>query len=240
MPPASHPPSTSSRPRAGVARFAPYACVALLVVFMLAGGLHARTPAGADTYRAAVRTVIESIPYKVGPAVGADVEPTRAAQLLLTPNKIFQRRYTDPSTGWGFSLLIVHCNDARDMRGHYPPNCYPRHGWQQDSAENASLPVDGVDQPAMCYRFSRNDEITARAMTIYDFFIIPDGGGSIFADMKKMGFAARSSEVGGLGVAQVQVVFDDDSSPAWRREMLEEIMPAITPTLRVVGQGVRP
>ncbi len=227
------------RTTTGLGRIAPFACIAVLASLMLAGGLQARTPAGADAYRARVRHAIEAIPYKIGPAVGSDVEPTRAAQLLLTPNKIFQRRYTDPSTGWAQSLMIVHCNDARDMRGHYPPNCYPAHGWNAESAETVGITLETQQADAMRYTFTRRDDLIDRRMTVLDFFVIPEGGGSVFADMKKMGRTARSSDVGGLGVAQVQIVFDEDSSPEWRERMVRESLAAIAPAIRVIGEGVR-
>jgi hypothetical protein len=225
--------------KSGLGRFAPYVCIAMLAGLFFAGGLQASTPKGADDYRARVRKAIDAIPYKIGPAVGSDVEPTRAAILLLSPNKIFQRRYVDPSTGWSQSLLIVHCKDVRDMTGHYPPNCYPAHGWRSQGAERAPIQLDGESAEAMVFRFSRPEEITDRRMIVFDFFIIPDEGGTIFADMEEMDRAARASKVGGLGVAQVQIVLDEDSSPQWRETMVRESLLAVAPAVKVIGQGVK-
>lgn len=225
--------------RAGIGRWAPYLCGVLLVALMLMGGLDARTPAGADEYRARVRKAIDSIPYKIGPAVGTDVEPTRAAILLLSPNKIFQRRYVDPVTGWSQSILIVHCKDVRDMTGHFPPNCYPAHGWKPDGAERVRVQAGAESVEAMVFRFAKQEAIVSHRMAVLDFFIIPEGGGTIFASMDEMERAARASPVGGLGVAQVQIVHDEDASPQWREHMVRETMQAIAPALRVIGQGVQ-
>jgi hypothetical protein len=229
--------STTDR-KNGLARFAPYLCGALLAGLMLMGGLDARTPPGAEDYRAQVRKAIDAIPYKIGPAVGTDVEPTRAAILLLSPNKIFQRRYVDPVTGWSQSLLIVHCKDVRDMTGHFPPNCYPAHGWRSEGAERARVQVNQEPTDAMVFRFSKQEEIVSHRMTVLNFFIIPEGGGTIFASMDEMERTARASPVGGLGVAQVQIVHDEDASPQWREHMVRETMQAIAPTLRIIGKGV--
>jgi hypothetical protein len=225
--------------KGGIARWSPYLCGVLLVALMLMGGLDARTPAGAEEYRAKVRQAIDAIPYKIGPAVGTDVEPTRAAILLLSPNKIFQRRYVDPVTGWSQSLLIVHCKDVRDMTGHFPPNCYPAHGWKPEGAERARVQLDGKDLEAMVFRFSKQEAVVSHRMAVLDFFIIPEGGGTIFASMDDMERAARPSPVGGLGVAQIQIVHDENASPQWREHMIHETMQAIAPALRVIGQGVQ-
>ena len=224
--------------KSGIARWAPYLCGALLAGLVLVGGLDARTPAGAEDYKARVRKAIDAIPYKIGPAVGTDVEPTRAAILLLSPNKIFQRRYVDPVTGWSQSLLIVHCKDVRDMTGHFPPNCYPAHGWSTAGAERTSVQLDQDVTDAMVFRFSKQEEIVSHRMTVVNFFIIPEGGGTIFASMEEMERTARASPVGGLGVAQVQIVHDEEASAQWREHMVRETMQAITPALRVIGKGV--
>ena len=50
------------------------------------------------------------------------------AQELLRPNAIFSRRFQRPGE-IGVHVLVVHCSDARDMIGHYPPICYPSSGW---------------------------------------------------------------------------------------------------------------
>jgi hypothetical protein len=223
----------------GLGRFGPYACAALLAGLFFAGGLEASTPQGAEEYRARVRRAIDEIPFKIGPAVGVDVEPTRAAILLLSPNKIFQRRYLDPTTGWSSTLLIVHCRDVRDMTGHYPPVCYPAHGWNLEAMEEAPIELNGDSAKAMAYRFAKREEILEHRMSVLDFFIIPDEGGSIFADMTAMERAARASKVGGLGVVQVQVVLDEDASPQWRDLMIRESLQAIAPAMKTIAQGVR-
>ncbi len=125
------------------ARIAPYVCAAVLCVFIVMGGISARRPSGTADYRARVKAAIEAIPYRIGPAVGTDSEPTEAAIRLLSPNKILERRYLDPSTGGAFSLLFVHCGDARDMNGHYPPVCYPAHGWKLGDTQPLNIEING-------------------------------------------------------------------------------------------------
>ena len=78
--------------------------------------------------KAEVAHAMQSIPMFIGRWVGQDKEVPKEAQKLLRPNAILSRIYTSAAspTTW---IVVVHCSDARDLDGHYPPKCYPAHGW---------------------------------------------------------------------------------------------------------------
>ena len=221
------------------ARSAPYICAAVLCALVVVGGISAGRPSGTNDYRARVRAALDAIPYKIGPAVGVDSEPTAAAVKLLSPNKIIERRYVDPGTGGSFTLLIVHCGDVRDMIGHYPPICYPAHGWKSAAAAPVDIELNGERARAFNYDFSRHDELFERRMSVLNFFVIPEQGATIFDDMKAVERASRSSEVGGLGVAQVQIVMGEDTNLQWREMVVRETLHAITPAVKAIAQGIK-
>jgi hypothetical protein len=229
---------TASRP-SPISRWAPLVSVGLLVGLLLTGGISARRPIGTDEYRARIRAALEAVPLKIGPAVGQEVEPTPAAVRLLSPNKILSRSYMDPGTGESFSLLVVHCGDVRDMEGHYPPNCYPANGWKLTGSEQVGIEVAGERANAKRYYFKRADELIERRMSVVDFFVIPEEGATLFDDMNAVERASRSSDLGGLGVAQVQIAFGGDVPQPWRDQIVRETLKALAPAVRAIAQGIK-
>ncbi len=221
------------------ARLAPYVCAAVLCAFIVMGGISARRPSGTADYRARVKTAIEAIPYRVGPAVGTDSEPTEAAIRLLSPNKILERRYLDPTTGGAFSLLVVHCGDARDMIGHYPPVCYPAHGWKLVGQHPLDIEINSEKACAIRYEFSRMDDLSEHRMSVIDFFVIPADGTAIYSEMNAVEYASRKSDVGGLGIAQVQIVMGEEATSKWSELVVRETLQAIAPAVRVISQGIK-
>src|SRR4051812_2381370 len=229
----------SNNRQSSITRAAPFMCAAILAGLLAMGGISAGRPYGTTEYRARCKAAIEAIPRKIGPAVGVDAPPTPAAQKLLSPNKILERRYFDPVTGAGFSLLIVHCGDVRDMIGHFPPVCYPAHGWKARDASRQELEVNGEHADAVRYDFSRTDDVLERRMSVFNFFVIPEEGATLFRDMDSVERASRSSETGGLGVAQVQIVIPEESGQQWQQTVVRETLAAISPALKTIAQGVK-
>lgn len=187
---------------------------------------------GSEEYFASVRAAIELIPYRIGDYIGDDAPPTPAAIKLLRPNKILQRRYVDPATGRHVSLLIVHCGDVRDMQGHYPPVCYPAHGWKMESAERATAPLGGQAMPAMSYLFSRSDKGLTQQMRILNFFVLPDG--RVLADDADLDKVSKSRAGAGLGSAQVQLVFSESIDASEQAALVERFARAVEPVVRAV------
>ncbi len=191
----------------------------------------------ADVFHASVRSSMESIPYKIGPWVGSDVEAAAAATRLLKPVKLMQRRYTDPSTGKSFNLLMVYCGDTRDMLGHYPPNCYPAHGWKARSVNAASFELAGSRFAATEYTFARSAVGVDQALDIFNFFVLPSGDARLVADMDAVNRASQQRTGVTLGAAQVQLLFTDHSTPAEQAEIRSLVLSAIEPTLETITAG---
>jgi len=216
-------------------RAAPIVAAVVLAALLAVGGIDAKTPEGVDEYHKAVREAVDRIPYRIGPWVGQDIETPPAAVKLLKPNTLMQRRYTDPATGENFNLLLVHCGDMRDMQGHYPPICYPAHGWTHLGAQMTYFDVGADRLPARSYRFEREVQGSQQRMAVIGFFVLPDG--TLAADIKDLNRRATNRSLTGLGAAQVQLVVDEMMSQERRREILEEIGRTIEPTIRVIARN---
>jgi len=216
---------------------APALSAALLVAMMAAAGASSVNPDRAEAYRAAVRRAAESIPYKVGRWVGRDVEAPPAAVKILRPNVLLQRRYTDPATGRAFSLLLVHTGDARDMLGHYPPKCYPAHGWVEVDRKDTSIALGAGSVPATEYSFTRTSDGFEQSMNVIGFFVVPGGPSDVVASYGEVTAAGRRRDRAGLGAAQIQLVSGGDLDAAERREIAAEFVQAIEPVIRIIAGG---
>jgi hypothetical protein len=218
----------------------PALTAAILAAMFIIGGTAADEPSGGPEYRERVREAIDAIPYRIGAWVGVDIEPTPAAVRLLTPNRILQRRYVNPKTGGSISLLIVHCRDARDMLGHFPPVCYPAHGWKQVGTQTVSMSIGGMSAPGAVYQFVQKADLTELRMEVIDFFVLPTDETSIVADMDSVERVARSPRSAGLGVAQIQIVFNSEMADDERVKVLREVLSALEPTVAAISRGVEP
>lgn len=217
------------------------ALLALAGVFAF-GGFLPRQIAGTDAYFQDVKSEIEALPYRIGRWVGQDAEVQEAATMLLRPNKILQRRYVDPLTQQTVSVLIVHCGDARDMNGHYPPVCYPAHGWLMQRRSQTSVPVGRALLPAMRYEFTWPDEtgagLRSDGMVVANLFVLPGMGGEVVLDMSAVERVARSAERAGLGAAQVQVITPASMPDDEREAVHREFFSALEPVIRTIRAGV--
>jgi hypothetical protein len=219
---------------------------AVLLSVLCLYGLGVRRPPADARYLARVASAIDAIPYRIGPLVGTDATPTPAAVRLLRPNRILERRYADPRTGHALTLLLVHCADVHDMLGHYPPVCYPAHGWIAGPASTTDIAmgeVGGGGSPceAAIYEFSRSGDEIEQRMTVMSFFILPGpDGGLIAADMDALARAARSPGAAGLGAAQVQFITPGPLSTVPGDGLAELVLHAIEPSIRTIAAGPQP
>jgi hypothetical protein len=110
------------------------------------------------------------------------------------------------------TLIVVHCSDARDMGGHYPPICYRQIGWNLDLERIARPDVrcEFLDDPELtAYRFRRIDADGEREdMTVLNVFVLPDGRTS--PDVFEQALLSSPTTRASRGLAQIQVVFRSD------------------------------
>lgn len=211
---------------------------AIVLAVMLVWNLTANArPAASPEYLHAVRTQIAEIPYAIGPLVGTDLEVIPAAARMLRPNAMFQRVYRDPIKGYSISVVVVHCEDVRDLAGHYPPVCYPNAGWDQISDP---LPIvcriDGADIPARRYEFQRHLGLERDSLMVQSFFVLPSADTPYAPDMKVVDRAARSPQSAGLGAAHVMMVMPRSQDRAVSDRLVDDVLRALRPTIRAIAQ----
>jgi uncharacterized protein DUF3485 len=181
-----------------------------------------------------VRRVADSaIPYSMGDWIGRDVEPAPSAVALLRPNVLLDRQYVNVATGEVATLVFVQCSDARDLIGHYPPKCYPAHGWTLEDARPRTWNVGGREIPGMRYRF-RGLAGRQSAMVVDNFMVLPTG--DVGRDMDAVDAVARDVRLRELGAAEVQVVTGVDTTDERRDEVVRELVAGMLELIATVGE----
>ena len=226
-------------PRPVTRWIAPALAAGILLALLATGGSGSITTAQTEKYQRKVAAMIDQIPVKVGPWIGRDVQAPAAAVKILRPNRILQRRYTNPATGQTFSLLVVDTGDVRDMQGHYPPKCYPAHGWEELDRRDIAVDFAGSSFPAKEYDFRRTVDGFEQRMNVIGFFVVPDGSVDLVSTYKGLLAAGRRRTQAGLGAAQIQLVSGGDMDAGERRRLANLFVRAIEPVIRVVAGGVR-
>lgn len=157
-----------------------------------------------------VAQAINDVPYFIaGKWVGEDARDKipREAQQLLRPNAILSRTYTAPGEP-ALHVLVIHCGDARDMIGHYPPVCYPSSGWVTRGPEhgmNRDWRIFHQPFPVREYVFSRARNLAGEdVIRVFNTFVLPDG--QVTPDIEAINRQSERLAVTVRGVAQVQVI----------------------------------
>ncbi|MFW6031886.1 MAG: exosortase-associated EpsI family protein [Phycisphaeraceae bacterium] len=213
-----------------------------LLALALLGGLVLERRSWADPedvapYHAAVREAVEAIPMRIGPWQGREIEIPPAAVKLLRPNALLSRRYRHEEDGRQFSFLIVHCRDARDMLGHYPPVCYPAHGWTL--AETESKVWSAADGPAggVEYEFEQTLPGTITRQRVDNVMVLPNGEFGRTMDQVNSVAADRAFRV--YGAAQVQFVFSSSFSAEDREAIVQRFLAASADAIDRIQDGVK-
>lgn len=208
----------------------PALCLGLLGGIVAEDNTHLK-PADLESYHARAKVDIEAWPRNIPGGqwtTVADVKLPDAAEQLLHPNCVIQRRYSSGSLQVNgqpvqASLLIVQCTDSRDMAGHYPPICYPASGCRELNESPFHLNVSGITISGYEYDFLRQILPTYR-QAVYDFFIVPGKG--FVADMNGVRSAAKNYQARYYGAAQFQVVMDADYPQEIREQAFKMIIGA--------------
>lgn len=231
-----------SMPRAALNRVGAPALTAAFLVAMLflGGGAPFRTSPEIEAYFARVKATIEAVPHQSGPWLGIDIPATPAAVEMLQPNKLIQRRYTHADTGEWFELLIVHCGDVRDMIGHYPPVCYPAHGWTLGPRRVVEIGEGRTATRATSYTLSRDRELTRESIVIIGLFALPAPEGETLGhDLAHIERAGRFRERARLGAAQVQVITPFQIDEGRREQIIGTAISLVGDVLHEIGKGLK-
>ncbi len=211
---------------------------ALLVVAILAGGLTSRDVPGTDAFHARIRDAVRSVPMVIGDWVGEDAEPEPAAIEILAPVVIMQRLYRNAHTGETISLLLIYCDDTRNLMGHYPPACYPNaRGWSLVHSVPEPVEMLQRDHPATNYAFSRVVEGVERDLSVLNFMVSPSPEAPMLPDMDALTRAEPTRFTPGLGAGQVQILGLDSLQVESREAAKREFLRAIEPVIRVIAEG---
>ena len=180
------------------------------------------TQGDAQPYHAAVREAVEAIPRTFGVWQGRDFETPPEAVKLLQPNIILTRQYVNTHTGELATLLIVHCKNARDLSGHYPPVCYPNAGWNFAAQPQPQIwTIHGRTIPGYAYPFVLSRSLHPVHTTVLNFLIVP---GAFVSDMEAVREAGGDQSRYFYGGAQVQLLVDSSITPERRDQLMREIV----------------
>ena len=176
-------------------------------------------PAEATAFHAHVRDAIDDVPNTIvagrdGVLVGEEVPLPPSAVAMLEPNATLSKRFRRVSgngelADWA-QFLVIHCRDARDLEGHYPPKCYPGRGFEQESSQPVDWPELGL--VGQRYVFSRSSAGTNETIHVFNLMLLPDG--TVGRDMSTISDATRRLRLRERGAGQVQIVFPAPRSSA--------------------------
>lgn len=206
-----------------------FAAAGLLILGVGAWQTAKPRPADATPYHRAVNTAADALPMSFDGWTGRPQEVPPAAVELLKPNRIVSRRYINDDTGEVVDFLMVHCKDARDLNGHYPPICYPSQGYTQQHVADADWSAGSMHIPGKAYRFSRLDGGRLWNLDVANFLVLP--GGPIIRDMDGVTQAGSDYTRRHFGAAQVQVVTSQDMTTQRRHEIVDEMLEHHQPLL---------
>lgn len=216
--------------------------IPLIATLLLLGGLAAQQwsygkPEDTAQYHAQVRVAVESLPYQIESWVGEDVPVPPAALKLLRPNAIISRAYHDSQTGQNIKLLIVQCEEARDMAGHYPPVCYPQSGWtkKHNGHKMQWTLSDGKVIKGMEYEFVQILPTRSATLFINHVFLLP--GGENAQNIERVRTLAADYRKHFYGAAQIHIVFGEDVSPKERKRITRFFLEASRPVIDAISAG---
>ncbi|MBK7405904.1 MAG: exosortase-associated EpsI family protein [Phycisphaerales bacterium] len=222
----------------GPSRFAPAVAAAMLVSLFTWNFVERSTAGNVEQYLAQARKAIDRVPWNIGSFIGTKLEVQRVVVELLKPNNLLQRHYVVPETGEWFDLLVVQCSYAKDLDGHYPPNCYPRAGWvKEQDPSDFELHAGGIPVPVRRYRFRYEGGILPQRIDILSFFIVPAGQPRFGRDMELVNMLSRSPKTDKLGAAQVQILTPAEMSEEARRKIWQQTLDELEPVLTTIAEG---
>lgn len=203
--------------------------VALFAVLIPLAGPRPVDHAAVDAYHSRVRATRSAVPHVIGDWVGRDIAVPQSAIEILHPNVLLNRRYENTRTGETASVLFVQCSDARDLQGHYPPNCYPAHGMIPGTEVAREWHVGAQSIPGVRYRFRRGTAGAETHMVIDNFMVLPTG--AFGRDMNDVVQVAKDRKLRHFGAAQVQILTDESMSDERRDDVLREFVRGLRPLL---------
>ena len=200
--------------------------VAAAAALLVTGGLIFQgypTAASAAGYHEHVLELARAAPKTFGRWTGTANEIPPSAVELLRPNATVSRNFVDAADGLSGQFLIVQCRDARDLAGHWPPNCYPSSGFTETGRTPATWNAPGLPPiHGVSYRFERASLNGTLAMVVDNFLVLPGVG--FVPDMAAVRAAGDDPQRRNFGAAQVQIVTETGLTNEQRQTIFDQIL----------------
>jgi hypothetical protein len=136
-------------------------------------------------------------------------------------------------------VLVVHCQDSRDMTGHYPPVCYPGNGHAEVARNTGGVArAAGLDVPYVEYAFEKETGGRLSKISVYNFFVVPGRG--VVREIGDVRDAAEDYQRRFFGATQVQLVLSAELPPSLRERVLQSMLEANGPLLHALNSAEVP
>jgi hypothetical protein len=186
-----------------------------------------------EPFRKKVKSQLAGFRLIVGDWSGTERPLPEEAIALLHPNVSLSREYVNVLTKETVGFMFIEVEDARDMMGHYPPNCYPGNGWKPVGAAPA---CNAVDREAVWvvgdlrikgteYEFTKTEKDgNERKLWVRSFFILPND--TFYPEIASFNRAASDFYIRPFGATQVQVIYDREYLPEDRERIFQDVIGA--------------
>jgi hypothetical protein len=190
-------------------------------------------PADAAPYHRRVRDAAARIPLHFGDWSGTDAPLEYDVTRALHPNVLICRDYQEASTGRQFWFLLVQCDDADALAGHYPPNCYPSIGYTLTSTEPRTWRSGTVSVNGAEFSFSRDDLDPSSSIKVAGFLELPDG--TTTSNMNLVFALGDDLQKRFYGAAQAQLLFGAEVPRADRDRIISQFLSEMHETIQAIG-----
>lgn len=203
-------------------------------------------PKDAEPYHAraaaAVRATTRSVSVQGEPWSAQQVPVPEAAVKLLGNAEALRLSFKGRTSGHDCTadLLVVHCQDSRDMTGHYPPVCYPGSGYTETSRDltQHAQTAAGLTVPYVEYAFEKETGGRTSKIVVYNFFVVPGRG--VVREIQDVRDAAEDYQRRFFGATQLQLVVSAELPPSWRERILRSMLDANGPLLAALNSAEVP
>lgn len=193
-------------------------------------------PADTAGYHQRVQQAIMDMPDRMGPYRLRDREIPPAAFDLLRANEARIRQLIGVDGRAAGAVLGVHCRDAHDLRGHYPPVCYPANGYREgEPRQSVPFELDGLTIDATQYTFQRGLPGKETELVVLNFVVLPTG--EIRPDAEGLERLGGNDAQRFYGAGRVQIIPRAILSPADRRDFYERQLRERRPIIETMGSA---
>ncbi|MEO1235387.1 MAG: exosortase/archaeosortase family protein [Planctomycetota bacterium] len=232
--------SDGSRAWWGWARTWPvWSCAALVLGVGTAGSFFEWPSDERSRYHAAVSRAVLGVDLTLDGWTPTESELDEWSTAQLQPNAARRIGLTPPHGAGALHASLIHCRYQRDLAYHTPPSCYPSAGWNLQDAQPRSFTVEGHAVTVTEYTFARVSHDRVRRIAVHNLLVMPNGRTA--ADPSAaFGANIQQGRQDPWGVAQLTVVFPDESTPEQRLDATRGLVARCWPALTLVMHGRDP